>query len=101
MQQQRTGFADRYFEPFAEAHQERVRRVAAQSEDNLMITRIEESPYGGYVVRSIPADVYVDLVAEVPGGFGGRRRITTDTKLTPETESDTLSDYDRRSKDHA
>lgn len=53
---------DAFFETYHEALREAQRRKAALGDP--MITRIEESPYGGYRVWSMPTDVYVDLLSE-------------------------------------
>ena len=39
--------------------------------DHELVTKVEESPYGGYRVRSIPADFYVDQIADGPNTMGG------------------------------
>lgn len=55
--------ADAYFDDLKDALDEaRERRASHRGEG--MITRVDESPYGGYRVHSIPADFIVDLMAD-------------------------------------
>jgi hypothetical protein len=60
--QESAALVDAFFETYHEALREAQRRKAASVDS--MITRIEESPYGGYRVWSMPADVYVDLLSD-------------------------------------
>lgn len=59
---------------FAELHR---RKGIAEG----VITRLEESPYGGYRVYSVPVDVFIDdlvdpIQPQVPGsGFSPRKAI--------------------------
>jgi len=55
--------ADTFHKTMAEAMDEVARR-RAQSKD--LVTRIERSAYGGFRVRSMPADYYVDMLADGP-----------------------------------
>jgi hypothetical protein len=57
-----TAFVDAFFETYAEAMREAQHRKMTLGDP--IITRIEESPYGGYRVWSMPADVYIDLISE-------------------------------------
>lgn len=59
-------FQDAYFESLDEARQELRNRRLAQGGDIDFISRVERSPYGGFRVRSWPADIYMDLY--LPGG---------------------------------
>lgn len=52
---------DVYFDTLDEAFQELQRRRA--SHEN-MISRVNDSRYGGYVVHSIPVDLFIDELAE-------------------------------------
>lgn len=48
------------FATYLEAHREAARRNAAMGAENGMIAKVEQSPYGGYVVRSWPIDMLID-----------------------------------------
>jgi hypothetical protein len=63
-------FADSYFDRYADAMQESAHRRANANAGDL-VTKVEESPYGGFRVRSVPADFYVDQIADGPGMFLG------------------------------
>ena len=63
-------FADSFHERFAEAMAEAARRRAAPQADEL-VTRVERSPYGGFRVRSVPADFFVDQLVDGPASFSG------------------------------
>jgi hypothetical protein len=67
-------FSDSFHTRLADAMKEASRRRADPKARDL-ITRVEESPYGGYRVRSMPADFYVDQIADGPGMFSGSRRL--------------------------
>ena len=56
-------FHDAYFDKLQDALEE-VRRRRTSPEGHEMITRMEESPYGGYRVRSIPADFLIDTLVD-------------------------------------
>ena len=60
--QESSALVDVFFETYHEALREAQRRKTTLVDP--MITRIEESPYGGYRVWSMPTDVYVDLLSE-------------------------------------
>jgi hypothetical protein len=67
-------FADTFHDHLADAMKEAARRRADPAAREL-VTRVDDSPYGGYRVRSVPADFYVDQIADGPGVFGaGLRR---------------------------
>lgn len=67
-------FADSFHDKLADAMNEATRRRTDPAARDL-VTKPEESPYGGYRVRSMPADFYVDQIADGPGVFsGGLRR---------------------------
>ncbi len=67
-------FADTFHDNKADAMKEVARRRGDPAARDL-VTRVQESPYGGYRVRSMPADFYVDQIADGPGIFGdGRSR---------------------------
>jgi hypothetical protein len=67
-------FADTFHDHLADAMKEANRRRAEPGARDL-VTRVDESPYGGYRVRSMPADFYVDQIADGPGIFtSGLRR---------------------------
>lgn len=52
-----------------------VARRKKLPDGQFMIHRIVDSPYGGYRITSILADVYADMLAEgIPLRFGDRRR---------------------------
>ena len=48
-------FFDDYLEAYAEASRRRTRDA-----DSGMISRVEKSPYGGYVIRSWPIEILAD-----------------------------------------
>jgi len=54
--------ADAYFDDLKEAIEEARHRRARHTEG--VITRVQRSPYGGYRVRSMPAEFVVDLMAD-------------------------------------
>ena len=65
-----SSFKDFYCDTFDEAFAEVRRRKSAAEQ---IITRLDESPYGGYRVYSIPLDLFVDDLVEpsqpsIPGG---------------------------------
>jgi len=61
--------ADAFFASLSEAMGEAKRR-RANPDIKDYLTRVEESPYGGYRVRSFPAELYVDQLADGPAvGF--------------------------------
>jgi hypothetical protein len=70
-------FADTFYRSLREAMAETQRRRSeAQSEQ--LITRVEQSPYGGYRVRSIPAEFVLDHMADhgsVPMPRSGRDKL--------------------------
>ncbi len=68
-------FPDTFHKTMGEAMDEVARRRADPQGKELM-TRIERSPYGGYRVRSMPADFFVDTIADgpVPISMGHVRR---------------------------
>ena len=87
MNQPSSMIADAYFDSFIDAHAELQKRNSSQAIDVGMITRVVESPYSGYRVWSMPADVYVDLLTEnLGGGFTGN-------KLFGSQKSDLGSEY--------
>ena len=57
---------DTYLEAHAEASRHRSRDAASG-----MISRVEKSPYGGYVVRSWPLEMMADVdMRLIMGNFG-------------------------------
>lgn len=59
----RASIADAYFESQRDAVAEACsRRQKAESVD--LLTRVMPSPFGGFVVRSMPADFYAELIAD-------------------------------------
>ena len=52
---------DSYFDTLNEAVLEAQRRRASHEE---LITRLRQSRYGGFVVHSIPVELFVDELAE-------------------------------------
>ena len=52
---------DAYFDTLDEAFRELQRRRASFEH---LITRVKDSRYGGFVVHSIPVDLFVDELAE-------------------------------------
>ena len=68
-------YADTFHKDFREAMEESGRR-RAEPGSAAYLTRVERSPYGGYRVRSIPADLFVDqLIDGVPFTSSMHRRI--------------------------
>ena len=57
-------FPDVHFDNYADAYAEARRRRLDVSSGEAIITRIEDSPYGGYKVWSMPLEVYADLLSE-------------------------------------
>lgn len=47
------------FETYLEAHQEVTRRGLADAE-NGMVSRVVKSPYGGFVIRTWPVELFVE-----------------------------------------
>jgi hypothetical protein len=66
-------FADTFHDRIADAMAEAANR-RADPRSSGMITRVETSAYGGYRVRSMPADFVVDQLADGPGMFSGGLR---------------------------
>ena len=68
-------FPDAYFDAYANAYAELERRRSLANSDEAVISRIEDSPYGGFKVWSMPAEVYADLLSEIlsTGPIGPRR----------------------------
>ena len=60
-------FPDAFFDGFTEARKELERRQLLSAQGEATISKMEESPYGGFRVWSMPTDVYIDLLSE---GFG-------------------------------
>ena len=58
-------FPDSFHDNIADALEEVAKRRADPEGKNL-ITRVEPSGYGGFKVRSIPAEFYIDLLADGP-----------------------------------
>lgn len=81
-------FADTFHDRLSDAMTEAARRRADPSARDL-VTQVGESPYGGYRVRSMPADFYVDQIADGPGIFGGTLR-----RLS-------FADFDHRQRYHS
>ena len=48
------------FPTYLEAHREATRRNAAMDAESGIIAKVEQSPYGGYVVRSWPIDLLIE-----------------------------------------
>ena len=70
-------FRDFYCDTIEEAFTE-LRRRKSTAEG--IITRLEESPYGGYRVYSVPVDLFVDDLADpiqpvVPGSAFSTRKV--------------------------
>ena len=60
-----------FFDDYLGAHTEASRRRARDAASG-MISRVEKSPYGGYVIRSWPIEILADLdMWRVGGIFGG------------------------------
>ena len=57
-------FADSFHPNLSSAIAEMQRR-RKEADTEQLITRIEESPYGGFRVRSVPAEFVVDHLADV------------------------------------
>ena len=55
--------ADAYFDDLKDALDEAHERRAIYKTEGV-ITHVQESPYGGYRVRSIPADFIIDLMVD-------------------------------------
>jgi hypothetical protein len=63
-------FPDSFHDNLADALEEVAKRRAdPQSKD--LITRVERSGYGGLRVRSLPAEFYIDLLADGPMPISG------------------------------
>ena len=58
-------FSDTFHKTMEEALEEIARR-RSDPQGKEMVTRVARSPYGGFRVRSVPADYYVDLLADGP-----------------------------------
>jgi hypothetical protein len=58
-------FADTFHKTMRQAMDEVARR-RADPQGRELITRIERSPYGGFRVRLMPADFFVDTIADGP-----------------------------------
>lgn len=58
-------FPDSFHKTMEEALEE-VERRRADPQGHELVTRISRSPYGGFRVRSMPADYYVDILADGP-----------------------------------
>lgn len=56
-------FADTFHDSLTDAIAE-VQRRRKDAEAEQLITRIVESPYGGFRVRSIPAEFIIDQMAD-------------------------------------
>jgi hypothetical protein len=56
-------FPDSFHKTMQEAMEEVARR-RADPQGKEIVTRIQSSPYGGFRVRSLPADLYVDMLAD-------------------------------------
>ncbi len=65
-------FADTFHKTLSAAMAE-VKRRRAQGRAELLITRIEESPYGGFRVRSFPAEFMIDDLADRTSGIKNHR----------------------------
>jgi hypothetical protein len=67
-------FSDTFHDTLAAAMDEVARR-RGDPQGKELVTRIERSAYGGgYRVRSMPADYFVDLLADGPIPVSGGRR---------------------------
>jgi hypothetical protein len=68
-------FSDTFHDTLADAMEEVARR-RNDPQGKELVTRIDRSPYGGFRVRSMPADYFIDLLADgpVPGGLNSTRR---------------------------
>lgn len=47
------------FETYLEAHQEATRRGLADAENGI-VSRVVKSPYGGFVIRSWPVELFLE-----------------------------------------
>jgi hypothetical protein len=63
LQTDRVALVDAYFDELQDAFDEARRRRAASAAHGTM-TRVEKSRYGGYRVRSLPAEFLVELMVE-------------------------------------
>lgn len=54
-----------HYKKFNEAHQE-VQRRKALPDGEMLIHRIMRSPYGGYIVKSIDPEFYLDAMVDGP-----------------------------------
>jgi hypothetical protein len=69
-------FSDTFHDTIAQAMEEVARR-RSDPQGKELVTRVERSPYGGYRVRPMPADFYVDLLSDGPvpiSAISGRNR---------------------------
>jgi hypothetical protein len=62
-------FADTYHESIEDALAETARRRSDPT-GREFVTKIEPSSYGGYRVRSLPADFFIDQLADGPTTSG-------------------------------
>ena len=62
-------FADTFHTTLREAMEEAGQRRSS-SDGGSYLTNVERSPYGGFRVRSIPAELYVDQLIEGSGAGG-------------------------------
>ncbi len=60
---------DTFHKTLGEAMEEMGRRRASL-DGGSYITKVEPSPYGGFRVRSLPAELYVDQLIEGSGALG-------------------------------
>lgn len=65
---------DTFHDTMQEAMEERRRRKAEGT--GAYVVRIDPSGHGGYRVRSIPTELFVDEIAESITTFGGPRNLT-------------------------
>jgi hypothetical protein len=56
-----------YFSKEADAWAEANRRRVSETSEH-MVTKVAQSPYGGYMVYSVPADLYLDGLMAVGSG---------------------------------
>ena len=68
--------SDSFHKTLAEAMQEAARRRSNPASKDFL-TRVEPSPYGGFRVRSFPADLFIDQLADGPATspFGAMKHI--------------------------
>lgn len=68
--------SDTFHATMAEAMEEASRRRANPVFKDFL-TRVEPSPYGGFRVRSFPAELFVDQLADGPsvGPFGAMKHL--------------------------